>query len=97
MARKRTGRSAQFKAKVALAALKERRTVSELASEYGVHPTQVHQWKRRLLETAADLFQDGWSRKGPAGGGAEESELYEQIGRLKMELEWLKKKAASFD
>jgi hypothetical protein len=70
MARERTGRSSQFKAKVALAALKERRTVSELASEHGVHPTQVHQWKKRLLESAADLFQDGWSRKGPAGGGA---------------------------
>lgn len=97
MAGKRSARSAQFKAKVALAALKERKTVSELASQYGVHPTQIHQWKKRMMEGAPDLFQEGWSRRRSAGRDAEESELYEQIGRLKVELEWLKKKAASLD
>jgi transposase-like protein len=94
MTRKRNVRSASEKAKVALAAVKELHTISELASQFGVHPTQVHQWKRRLLDGAETLFQ------GPVEDRRQEqqelTELYEQIGRLKMELEWLKKKAAHF-
>lgn len=97
MAGKRRTRSAEFKAKVALAALKERKTVSELASQFGVHPTQIHQWKKQLLAGAAESFRDGRKRAAASEQEHREEELYEQIGRLKMELEWLKKKAASFD
>lgn len=83
-----------FIAKVALAAVKEVQTVSELAGQFGVHPTQIHKWKRRLLDGAAELFaRPGRER---ADDATEVAELYEQIGRLKMELEWLKKKAAAF-
>jgi transposase-like protein len=86
--------SAGFRAKVALAAVKEMHTMSELASQFDVHPTQIHKWKRRLVEGAEELFtRPGENRQGDA---AEVTELYEQIGRLKMELEWLKKKAAQF-
>jgi putative transposase len=96
MAGKRRTLSADFKAKVALAALQERRTISELAVHFSVHPTQIHQWKKQLLAEAAELFRDGRSAKAEGASAAEQSELYEQIGRLKMELEWLKKKAATF-
>lgn len=96
MAGKRMARSAEFKAKVALAALRERQTVSELASQFGIHPTQIHQWRKQLATEAAELFRDGRRRRGGVAE-AEQAELYEQIGRLKMELDWLKKKAASFE
>lgn len=94
MARKRTARGPDFKAKVALAALRERKTVSELARQFEVHPTQIHQWKKTLLAGAEEAFQDGRSRPKASDEEAKVNELYEQIGRLKMELEWLKKKAA---
>jgi transposase-like protein len=94
MARKqRKQRGAELKARVAAEAVRERRTVSELATQYSVHPSQVHEWKRRLLSGAAELFADGRSQKAAAQQQAQEAELYEQIGRLKMELEWLKKTA----
>lgn len=91
MARK-SNYGAGFKAKVALAAVKEVRTVNELAGQFGVHPTQIHQWKRRLVEQAESLFVGPGEKRREAE--VESAELYEQIGRLKMELEWLKKKAA---
>ena len=91
MARKRK-HDAGFMAKVAVAAVKEVHTVGELSGQFGVHPTQIHKWKRRLLDGAAELFtRPGKERQ---DGESEVAELYEQIGRLKMELEWLKKKAA---
>ena len=92
MARKkdRITRDATFKAKVALAALQERQTASELAARFGVHPTQIATWKKQLREHASDVFVDGRGKR-PAREN-HETELYEQIGRLKMELEWLKKK-----
>lgn len=91
MSRKRRTFSGVFKAKVALAAIRGDKTTAELASEFGVHGNQVSAWKKQLLQGAPGLFADGRNRE--AHGVAEE-ELYEQIGRLKMELEWLKKKSA---
>jgi transposase len=91
MARKRKQHSAAFKAQVALAALKNDKTVSELAGHYGVHPTLIHGWKKQLLTGADQVFGDG-SKAATADAEAEKAELFEQIGRLKMELEWLKKK-----
>lgn len=97
MVRKRKPRGSDFKAKVALAALREQKTVGELASQFEVHATQIHQWKKQLQERAADVFDMG--RKGASDNeaAAESKELYEQIGRLKMELEWLKKKVGDVD
>jgi transposase-like protein len=95
MSKRRTRYSTQFKFQLALEAVKGLKTINELASEHGVHPTQVSEWKRQLLEAGSTLFSRG-------GAGhqrehqAREVALYEHIGRLKMELEWLKKKAASF-
>jgi putative transposase len=92
MARKRRSFGAAFKAKVALAACSGKRTSAQLASEFGVHTSQVTAWKKQLLEGAAGLFEDGRGKR--TDEGTEEATLYEQIGRLKMEVEWLKKKAA---
>jgi putative transposase len=91
MAGKRKQHTAAFKAQVALAALKGDRTVNELASRFGVHPTLIHTWKKLLLTQAESLFANG-SKAAAVDGEAEKAELFEQIGRLKMELEWLKKK-----
>ena len=88
---KRKQHSAAFKAQVALAAVKGDRTVNELASHYGVHPTLIHGWKKQLLAGADQVFNNG-SKGATADAEAEKAELFEQIGRLKMELEWLKKK-----
>ena len=98
MARKRKRPSPSFKAKVALLAVKEITTVSELSTQFKVHSTQIRQWKRQLLERAEEVFENGRSETGRAQEQeALIAELYEQIGRLKMELEWLKKKAAQFE
>ena len=88
---KRKQHTAAFKAQVALAALKGDKTVPELASHFGVHPTLIHGWKKQLLAGAEQVFGNG-SRIASADVEAEKAELFEQIGRLKMELEWLKKK-----
>jgi putative transposase len=91
MGKRRRRFSGSFKAKVALAAVRGDKTTAELASEFEVHGNQVSAWKKQLLEGAAGLFADGRARE---PDGAAEEELYEQIGRLKMEVEWLKKKSA---
>lgn len=91
MAGKRRTISATLKAKVALAAARGDKTTAELASKYGVHASQVTSWKKQLLAGVPDLFADGRSRK--ESSSPDEQELFEQIGRLKMEVEWLKKKA----
>ena len=96
MTGKRKPRGSDFKAKVALAAIREQKTVSELAKQYKVHPTQVSQWKKILTEGAISVFETGRRPGRAADEEKENRELYEQIGRLKMELEWLKKKAVQF-
>jgi transposase len=94
MSRKRRTFSGAFKAKVALAAARGDKTTAELAAKFGVHGNQVSAWKKQLLEGAPGLFVDRRSRE---ANGAAEEELYEQIGRLKMEVEWLKKRSAQLD
>ncbi len=92
MSKKRRRFSSEFKFRVAMEAAKGQRTISELSNAYSVHPNQVSQWKRQLLDDGAEIF----TRNGTSNQQDQEviqSELYEQIGRLKMELEWLKKKA----
>jgi transposase len=95
MARKRKSYPAAFKAQVAMAALREDRTANQLASKFDVHPTLIHGWKKQLLAGAECIFSDG-VKTAAVDAEAVQAELYEQIGRLKMELEWLKKKAAGF-
>jgi putative transposase len=94
MGKRRKRHEAGYKAKVALEAVRERKTVSELASQFSVHSSQIQAWKRTLLERAHEVFEGPSPAKREA---AQEAELYEQIGRLKMELEWVKKKAAQFE
>jgi transposase-like protein len=88
--------SASFKARVALEAAKQTKTLAELSGRYQVHSVQISQWKKQLLDGIESLFQDG-RRRDHDQTQAIQAELYEQIGRLKMELEWLKKKVARFD
>jgi putative transposase len=90
MAGKRKNHTAAFKARVALEALRGEQTVNQLAGHHAVHPTLIHAWKKQLLHGAEGVFAGGArsaSEPQPA-----QAELFEQIGRLKMELEWLKKK-----
>jgi transposase-like protein len=93
MTGKRRRHSAAFKAKVALEAAKQTRTIAELAKTFQVHPVQISQWKKQLLDGAESLFRDGRHREREEGL-ALQAELYERIGRLNMEIEWLKKSVA---
>jgi transposase-like protein len=95
MSKNRRRFNPDYKFRVALEAAKGQQTLSELATKYGLHPNQISQWKRQLLESGADVFNRNGDKEVQAQN-VEQSELYEQIGRLKMELEWLKKKAAPF-
>src|ERR1700733_10499073 len=92
--KKKTPRPAEFKAKVALAAVQEQKTVQQLAALFDVHPTQVQVWKKQLLAGAVSLFQTGDRSQEASIQQSREAELFEQIGRLNMELDWLKKKKA---
>ena len=91
MRSKRRQHSGEFKAKVALAAIRGEKTVNELATEYGVHPVQITQWKRALQEEAPRLFSSHRGRQEKEEEALKAS-LYQQIGQLKVELDWLKKK-----
>jgi len=94
MPKRRRRHSPELKAKIALEAIKGLKTSSELAAEYTVHPVQISQWKRKLLDHVPEVFEPGRGVREQKEAGQREDSLYEQIGRLKMELEWLKKKAA---
>lgn len=89
---KRKSYSNVFKAKVALAAVKEIQTINELSSEYGVHPNQIKEWKKKLIGGAVEIFSRGTQ---PPEKEQEilTSRLYEQIGQLQVEVNWLKKKS----
>jgi len=87
MPQHRTRHSAEFKAKVAVAALSESKTLAELTTEYQVHPTQITRWKQELVENASDLFGKG--KKKEVNHEAEVAELHRQIGKLKVENDFL--------
>ena len=83
---------AEFKAKVGLEAIHGVKTINQIAQEHGVHPAQVGQWKKEILERAGSLFE---GKRGPKAVNeySEPERLYGEIGKLKMELDWLKKKS----
>ena len=93
MAGKRKSHSAAFKAQVALAAIKGDQTINQVASKHDIHPTLIHAWKKQLLAGAEGVFASGAKTTGPPE--EKTAELYEQIGRLKVELDWVKKKSTS--
>ena len=95
MSKQRRSYSAQFKFKIALEAVSGTKTISQLSSQYQVHSSQIGQWKRHLLDGGAQIFVHDTVRK-KREQDTQETDLFEQIGRLKMELEWVKKKAAPF-
>jgi len=88
---KRKRYSKEFKAKVALEAIKGQKTANEIASEYEVHVSQINTWKKQLLESAPEVF-GGKAERSAAEHEAEKDRLYQQIGRLQVEVDWLKKK-----
>jgi transposase len=91
MSIKRTRHGKQFKAEVALEALKETATLNQLASKYGLHSTQISQWRQLLIKGASVVFETAKERQNR--DTPSESELYEEIGRLKVQIEFLKKKS----
>jgi transposase len=90
---KRRSHTNEFKARVALEAVRADRTINEIASEYKIHPNMVTKWKKQLMERLPDVFEHGVREK---PDDAEKEELYKQIGKMKVELDWLKKKAGLF-
>lgn len=88
--------SAQFKARVAVEAIRGEKTLSQLGSQFKVHPIQIAKWRKAALEQLPELFVDGRTRKA-RDGAADNDALYGEIGRLKVELDWLKKKVGMLD
>ena len=88
---KRKRYSADFKAKVAVEALKEQKTLSELANQYQIHSVQISTWKKQLLDGSALIFKNSTNNNQKKQQNLE-AHLYQEIGRLKIELDWLKKK-----
>jgi transposase-like protein len=101
MSTKRRNYTPQFKFRVALEAAQNQKTVSQIAGSYNIHTNLVNTWRKQLTENGPGIFLSASARSAAAKKEAEnaqkETELYEQIGRLKMELEWLKKKSAQFN
>jgi|SRR5436190_14172304 len=92
MKRQRKQYSADLKAKIAMEAIKGQRTIQEIASQYEVHPTMVMQWKKQLMSSAAEAFSRGKAHDAEAEEQLK-AELYQQIGKLQVEVDWLKKKS----
>jgi transposase len=92
MPKKRRSISAEFKARAALEALRERDTIAELASQYEVHPNLITKWKKQLQDQAATVFGSGGGRLTEEAVEKEKARLFEQIGRLKVEADFLRKK-----
>ena len=92
MRKQRKRYEAAIKAKVALEAIKGQRTINEIASAYEVHPNQVTQWKKQAMAQLPEIFSDGRARADSADEELRDR-LYQQIGQLKCELDWLKKKS----
>jgi len=88
--------SPKFKARVAVEAIRGERTLSQLGSQFKVHPIQIAKWRKAALEQLPELFVDGRSGR-RRNGEADSDALYEEIGRLKVELDWLKKKVGLLD
>jgi transposase-like protein len=95
MSKKRKTYTATFKAKVALAAHRQDKTLSQLAAQFKVSPIVISRWKSQLFDNAASVFQDGRAKK--KSDDPTHDELYQEIGRLKVELDWVKKKSEGFD
>lgn len=95
MKRERKRYSSEFKAKLALEVVKGQRTLNEIASESGVHPTQLLQWKKQLLDNLPAVFVDKRAKEQKTQE-EHEAQLYQQIGQLKVELDWLKKKVNQY-
>ena len=93
MPKKRQVHSAEFKVKVAVDTIRGLKTASEIASHYQIHPVQISQWKKQALEGLAEVFQRGQANRKNKSESELTAPLYEEIGRLKMELDWLKKKS----
>ena len=89
--------TSDFKSKVAVEALKGHKTVAELASEFDIHPTQINSWKKQLLETSKAAFNGKQQLKAQQNQEDERDRLYAQIGKLKVELDWLKKKVGHLE
>lgn len=94
--RTRKNHSAAYKAKVALEAARGTRTVAELAQAFSVNPSQIAGWKKHLLEHASELFERGAATNVARADTELRDSLYQQIGQLQVELQWLKKKSGSF-
>lgn len=88
--KKRKNYTKDFKARVALDAIKGQKTINELATEYGVHSNQIGQWKKKLIAESTEIFSRNRSRDAKAYE-AEKDRLYQQIGKLQVEVDWLKK------
>ena len=88
--------SDEFKAKVALEAIKGQKTANELAQEFGIHVNQINLWKKRLLEAAPKVFSDGKDQE-VERMKAERDRLYRKVGQLQVEVDWLKKKTGLLD
>jgi transposase len=93
---KRKQYSKEFKAKVALEALKGHKTANEIAAQYGVHPSQINTWKKLAQESLPEVFSRGRDRL-TENQEAEKDRLYQQIGKLQVEVDWLKKKTGHLD
>ena len=93
--RKRRTHSPEFKARVGMGAISGRKTIQEIAADHAIHPIQVSQWKKQLLDGSSELFTRGKKSKVKEAGQIKKAELFQQIGKLQMELEWLKRISAA--